>query len=76
MSNSHDDFLAAFDKYLDEVGITDALSTATSIFVSLVVSYTEHMGHDSSKPITINGDVNRDVTIHPPKPNSQKDSTA
>ena len=67
MSKPHDDFVAAFDRYLGQVSIADALSTATGLFVSLVVGYTEHMGHDISKPITINGGDNRDITIHPPK---------
>lgn len=62
--SAHDLFLAAFDTYLDEVGVADALSAATTIFVSLVVSYTKACGHDADRPITINGGENRDVTIH------------
>ena len=62
--SAHDLFLAAFDTYLDEVGVAGALSTATTIFVSLVVSYTKACGHDADRPITINGGENRDVTIH------------
>ena len=40
---------------------------ATTIFVSLVVSYTGARGHDTNQPITINGGENRDITIHAPK---------
>ena len=65
--SAHDLFLAAFDTYLDEVGVAGALSAATTIFVSLVVSYTKACGHDADRPITINGGENRDVTIHAPK---------
>lgn len=64
MSNPHDEFEAAFKRYLDQVGIADALSTATSIFVGLVEGYTDYKGHDSSKEITINGADKRDITIH------------
>ena len=62
--SAQDRFLAAFDTYLDEVGVADALSAATTIFVSLVVSYAEARGHDTNQPITINGGENRDITIH------------
>ena len=62
--SAHDLFLTAFDTYLDEVGVAGALSAATTIFVSLVVSYTKACGHDADRPITINGGENRDVTIH------------
>lgn len=65
--SAHDRFLTAFDAYLDEAGVADALSAATAIFVSLVVSYTEARGHDANQPITINGGENRDITIHAPK---------
>lgn len=64
--SAQDRFLAAFDTYLDEAGVADALSAATTIFVSLVVSYTKARGHDTNQPITINGE-NRDITIHAPK---------
>ena len=37
MSKAHDEFSAAFDRFLDEVGIADAMSVATGMFVSLVV---------------------------------------
>lgn len=66
-ASAQDRFLAAFDAYLDEAGVADALSAATTIFVSLVVSYTEARGHNADQPITINGGKNRDITIHPPK---------
>ena len=62
--SAHDLFLAAFDTYLDQDGVAGALSAATTIFVSLVVSYTKACGHDADRPITINGGENRDVTIH------------
>lgn len=65
--SAHDRFLAAFDAYLDEAGVADALSAATTIFVSLVVSYTKARGHDAERPITINGGDQRDITIHAPK---------
>lgn len=68
MSKAHDKFEAAFRKYLGEVGIDDALPVATAIFVGLVTSYTDYMGHDADKEITIKGEGDsRDVTIHPVK---------
>ena len=67
MSKAHDEFSAAFDKFLDAVGIADAMSVATGIFVSLVVGYLEHKGEDPNKSITINGGDQRDVTIHASK---------
>lgn len=67
MSKAHDDFMAAFDSFLNEVGIADAMTVATSIFVSLVVGYARHKGADISKPIQIDGGELRDITIHPPK---------
>ena len=66
-ARAHDRFLAAFDAYLDEAGVADAMSAATTIFVSLVVSYTKARGHNADQPITINGGENRDITIHAPK---------
>lgn len=67
MSKAHDDFDAAFDRLLNQVGIADAMQIATSIFVSLVVGYAKHKGHDSNLPILINGGNQRDITIHAPK---------
>lgn len=66
-ASANDRFIAAFDAYLDEAGVADALSAATTIFVSLVVGYTKARGHNEDQPITINGGENRDITIHPPK---------
>lgn len=68
MTKAHDDFRAAFDRFLDEVGIADAMTVATGMFVSLVVGYLKQKGEDTSKTITIEGFRQRDVTIHPPKP--------
>ena len=67
MSKAHDDFSAAFDRFLDEVGIADAMTVATGMFVSLVVGYIKQKGEDTNKTITIDGGRQRDVTIHPPK---------
>lgn len=67
MTKAHDDFSAAFDRFLDEVGIADAMTVATGMFVSLVVGYLKQKGEDTSKTITIEGVRQRDVTIHPPK---------
>ena len=74
MSKAHKDFEAAFDRYLDAVGIVDAISTATNIFVGLIVSCAEAKGADPSKSIFINGGESRDITIHPPKPSSKEES--
>ncbi len=73
MSDPHEDFVKAFGDFLDKVGVADALSIATSIFVSLVLDLAESRGADPSLPITINGGDQRDITIHPPKeiPNDQ-----
>lgn len=70
MSKAHDDFMVAFDKFLDDVGVADAMAVATTIFVSLVVSYAKHKGADLNKPIKIDGGEQRDITIHPPKASS------
>ena len=79
MTKAHDDFSAAFDRFLDEVGIAEAMTVATGMFVSLVVGYLKHNGADASKTITIEGGRQRDVTIHPPKTaqraQAQKEST-
>lgn len=71
MSNPHDEFTAAFDRYLDAVGPVDAMTVATSIFVGLVVSYADAKGADVEQPIHIDGGEERDITIHPPKRASQ-----
>ena len=67
MSKAHDDFSAAFGRFLDEVGIAEAMSVATGMLVSLAVWYTKHNGADANKTITIGRGNLRDVTIHPPK---------
>jgi hypothetical protein len=67
MSKAHDDFSVAFGRFLDEVGIAEAMSVATGMFVSLAVGYIKHNGADANKTITIDGGNLRDVTIHPPK---------
>lgn len=67
MSKAHDDFMAAFDQFLDEVGVADAMTVATTIFVSLVVGYVTQKGGDPANPITVDGGDLRDITIHPPK---------
>jgi hypothetical protein len=67
MSKAHDDFAAAFDRLLDQVGIADAMSIATTIFVSLVVGYIAHKGEDTNKENKIDGGEQRDITIHAPK---------
>lgn len=66
MSKAHDDFSAAFDRFLDEVGVTEAMVVATNMFVSMVVGYIKHNGEDANKSTTIVGNW-RDITIHPPK---------
>lgn len=68
MSKAHDDFSAAFGRFLGEVGVAEAMQVATGIFVSLVVGYLKHTGADANKTITIDGGNLRDITIHPPKP--------
>ena len=67
MADAHEDFQAAFDRYLDAVGPVDAISTATAIFVGLIVSLAESKGADMALPIRIDGGEQRDITIHPPK---------
>lgn len=67
MSKAHDDFTDAFDRFLGQVGMADAMSVATGMFVSLVVGYLKHKGEDIDKAITINGGDQRDITIHAPK---------
>ena len=76
MAKANDDFSAAFGRFLDEVGIAEAMSVATGMFVSLVVGYLEHNGADASKTITIDGGGQRDVTIHPPKTAQRTDQVA
>lgn len=65
--NAHDEFIEAFDRFMEQTSVSDALSVATGLFVGLVVSYTKHRGHDANKEITINGGDQRDITIHPAK---------
>ena len=67
MSKAHDEFDADFYKFLVAVGIADAMSVVTGMFVSLMVNYIEHKGEDPNKSITINGGDMRDVTIHATK---------
>lgn len=67
MSKAHDDFTDAFDRFLGQVGMADAMSVATGMFVSLVVGYLKHKGEDTDKAISINGGDQRDITIHAPK---------
>ena len=67
MSEAHKKFEAVFDAFLGAVGIADAMSVVTGIFVSLMVGYVEHKGEDPNKSITINGGDMRDVTIHASK---------
>ncbi|ARU04701.1 hypothetical protein CCO03_08460 [Comamonas serinivorans] len=66
MTDAHKDFEAAFGRYLDAVGPVDAISTATAIFVGLIVSLAESKGADMSLPIQVKGGEQRDITIHPP----------
>ena len=66
MSKAHDDFSAAFDRFLGEVGVAEAVPVATVIFVNLIVGYLIHTGADANKTITIAGGNLRDITIHPP----------
>ena len=68
-SKVYDEIYAAFDRFMDQVGPADVLSVATSLFVSVVVGYTKHAGHDPDKSITINGGDMRDITIHAVKDN-------
>jgi hypothetical protein len=72
MSKAHDEFMAAFDKFLDKAGVADAMTVATTIFVSLVVSYAESKGADTNQPIEIDAGEQRDITIHPPKAMQQE----
>lgn len=70
MNTSHDEFLAAFRKFMDQTSVADAMSVATGMFVSLVVGYTEQQGEDGSKSITVDGGDQRDITIHAVKDKS------
>ena len=76
MSKAHDDFMDAFDRLIDEVGAADAMMVITAIFVSLIVSYAEHRGHDINKPIMVDGRDQRDITIHAPKNDKQEGGAA
>lgn len=44
------------------------LTVITGAFVGLTVEMVKRAGHDISKPITVDGGKQRDITIHPPKP--------
>ena len=37
MSKAHDDFTAAFDRFLDEVGVADAMSVADAYTTTVAV---------------------------------------
>lgn len=71
MSKAHDDFVKAFDRFMQEVPIADAMGVATGLFLGLIIGWIEHKGEDASREITINGDSQRDITIHATKTESQ-----
>jgi len=53
--SASNEFIAAFDRLLDEEGVAAALSVATSIFVSLVEAATRNAGYDTSGNLFIDG---------------------
>lgn len=67
MSQASDKFIASFQEYMDSVDLSEAVSTATTIFVSLIVQLAKSQNADMSLPIQIDGGAERDITLHPPK---------
>lgn len=57
----------AISRALEQEPAADVLSVITSVFVSLTVELVRRQGHDTSKPITVDGGKQRDITIHAPK---------
>jgi hypothetical protein len=57
----------AISDALDEATVDDVLTILTGAFVSLTVEVVRRAGHDISKPITVDGGKQRDITIHAPK---------
>jgi|GEM_PF-6846972 len=52
---------------LDKASVDDVLCVLTGHFVGLTVELVRRQGEDVTKPITIDGGTQRDITIHPPK---------
>lgn len=67
MKDADSKFIAAWEEYVEASRMTDVLSIITGLFVGLVVGLAEQANSDMSKPITIHGGKERDITIHPPK---------
>lgn len=57
----------AISEALDEAPAADVLTVITGAFVGLTVEMVRRAGHDVSKPITVDGGEQRDITIHAPK---------
>lgn len=57
----------AISDALDEAPAADVLTVITGAFVGLTVEMVRRAGHDISKPITVDGGKQRDITIHGPK---------
>lgn len=57
----------AISDALDEEPAAEVLTVITGAFVGLTVEMVRRAGHDISKPITVDGGKQRDITIHGPK---------
>ncbi|MDT7834963.1 hypothetical protein [Aquabacterium sp. OR-4] len=57
----------AISAALDEAPAADVLTVITGTFVGLTVEMVRRAGHDVTKPITVDGGKQRDITIHAPK---------
>ena len=57
----------AIERAIEECHVSDVLSMLASALVGLTVELVRRQGEDTNKPITIDGEAVRAITIHPPK---------
>jgi len=57
----------AIEAALGEEEVGDVLSVLTGALVGLTVELCRRKGVDATLPITLDGGMQRNVTIHPPK---------
>ena len=57
----------AIERLTDECDVDEALPIVTGVFLGLTIAFAKQSGHDTTKPITIDGGTGRDITTHPSK---------
>lgn len=61
------DLGTAIERALDECPVSDVLSVLTGSFVGLTIELVRRQGCETDKDITIDGGMERNITIHAPK---------